>query len=240
MKKIFLYTAVAFLSFSSCRKDDDGSAETVSIETQNAYDDEAIVKFMDENYFDQEGNITKFSDSDTSDDLYPKLSSYAPVKLPSGVIYIVRPNVQPVPGKTIGSTDIIKLMSNSIAYVAKKTDNIVKFENGVPFRNTIGGSGVPENDPFYYYAKKSIRTIYGKDRNYFEIEGFREALANFKSFEIPDSDNYNLQGVILVPSRAAYARDANVNDTQSYKFTDRSFVFNFQVYKTSDRPTLEE
>ena len=239
MKKIFLYTAVAMITLSACRKDDENSVETVDIQTQNAYDDEAIVKFLDQYYFDQEGNIKQFSSSDDSDDLYPKLSSYSPVKLPSGVTYIVRPGAQPAAGKTIGATDAIKLMGSSTSYIARKTDGIVAFNNGVTFRNTITGSGVPENDPYYYYAKKSVRNTYEKERSFFEIEGFREALVNFKSFEIPDSDNYNLQGVIIVPSRAAYARDENVNDAQAVKFTDRSFVFNFQVYKTSERPASE-
>lgn len=239
MKKIFLIASAVILTFSSCRKDDDNKIETVAIETQNAYDDEAIVKFMDEYYFDQEGNITKFSSTDASDDLYPKLSSYSPVKLPSGVVYIVRPNAQPVAGKAIGSHDKIKLMGSAQAFIAKKTDGNVKFESGFVFRNTIGGSGMPENDPFYYYANKSIRTTYGKERPYFEIEGFREALQNFQSFEIPDSDNYNLQGVILVPSRAAYARDENINDLPTARFHDRSFIFNFQVYQTTQRPSAE-
>ncbi len=236
MKKLFLYSAALVLSLNSCGDDDNSTIERVSIETQNSYDDQAIQKFLNDCYFDAQGNVEKFSSTDASDDNYPSLATYSPVKLNSGVVYIVRPNAQPVTGATINDTDIIKLMSVSYFTQATETDDVVSFANLSVFRNNIGGTGVPENDPFFYYAKKSLRTQYSKERNYFEIEGFREAIKNFQSFEIPDSDSYNLQGVILVPSRAAYARDENVLDGTSSKFQDQSFIFNFQIYKTSARP----
>ncbi len=42
--------------------------EPGDINVQNSYDDQAIKKFMDENYLDAQGNIKAFSDTDTSDD----------------------------------------------------------------------------------------------------------------------------------------------------------------------------
>ena len=52
MKKIFLFLAIASLAITSCRKDDDNTdtTETVSIETQNSYDDAAITQFLKDNY----------------------------------------------------------------------------------------------------------------------------------------------------------------------------------------------
>lgn len=239
MKKIFLYSAVSLLLLSACRTDETSSAQQVSIETQNSYDDQAIQKFLNDYYLDAQGKPVKFSAADTSDDNYPKLSSYNPVKLASGVVYLVRPNAQPTAGTTPGSSDILRIMTIANAYIARKADDVVSFEGALTFRNTVEGSGVPEVDPFYYYAKKSLREAVGKDRSYFEIEGFREAIQQFQSFNQPDGASYNMQGIIFVPSRAAYARDANVNDAATAKFTDRSFIFTFQLYKTTARPAEE-
>ncbi|MGZ5192746.1 MAG: hypothetical protein ACXWVV_02290, partial [Kaistella sp.] len=71
-----------------------------------------------------------------------------------------------------------------------------------------------------------------KLRSYYEIEGFQEAIKKFQAYDIPDDSNYNLQGVIIVPSRAAFARDAHFNYT-GLAFRNRSFVFNFQIYKST-------
>ncbi len=238
MKKIFLYSTVAILAFSSCRKDDTPETykEPEDINVQNSYDDQAIVKFLDKNYLDALGNIKAFSDTDTSDDNYPKLSQLNPVTLPSGVVYIVRDGAQPNPGAAIASTDIIRIMHRTYSYVATNTDNNVAFTSTSLFRSTIDGSGVPEVDPAYYFVKRSVLDAdKSKDRSYYEIEGFNEALQKFKSFNMQDSDNYNLQGIIIVPSRAAFARDAHFNYT-GYSMRNRSLVFNFQVYKNSARP----
>lgn len=241
MKKIFFYMTVLSLPFiSSCKSDDDEAViEQVSIETQNTYDDQAIQKYLGENYFDPQGNITPFSATDTSDDNYPKLADLNPVTLPSGVVYVVRNGAQPSPGKTIGSADVLRLMHKTVSYVATNNENTVLLTSEYPIRNTMVSAGVPDVDPLIYYAKSSFRTARNQPREYFEIEGFREALQHFKSYDVDDSASYNLQGVIIVPSRAAYARNPNYFDTSSYKFNDRSFVFNFQVYKTSERPANE-
>lgn len=242
MKKLvylFLFVALA----TSCRKSDDSTTtEEISIETQNSYDDTAITKFLEDNYFDEKGNIVAFKSDITTDDNNPKLSSYSRVTLPSGVVYIVRPNAQPTAGQTILENDAIKLMVNANTYVASKgTDGVIALNSGSIFRNTIA-IGSLENDPSYFYVKNSIIDKYNttnattKDRKFFEIEGFKEALLNFKSFNNSDSDFYNLQGVIIVPSRAAFARDEHFNYA-GYSFKDRTFVFNFQVYNRTDRAT---
>lgn len=242
MKKLaylFLFVALA----TSCRKSDDTTTTPeVSIETQNSYDDAAITKFLEDNYFDEKGNVVAFKADIATDDNYPKLSSYNPVKLPSGVMYVVRPNAQPAPGQTILENDAIKIMMNSTTYLASKgTDGVMSLSSAMPFRNTIA-IGSLEVDPSYFYVKKSVVDKYNatntttKDKNFFEIEGFKEALLKFKSFNNSDSDFYNLQGVVLVPSRAAFARDEHFNYA-GYTFKDRTFVFNFQVYNRTDRAT---
>lgn len=238
MKKIFLFLAIASLAITSCRKDDDNTTtEEVSIETQNSYDDTAIKQFLKDNYFDAKGNIKAFSSTITTDDNEKPLTDYNPVTLNSGVVYIVR-NV-PANGKTIANNDMLRIMQVSNTYVAAKdTDGTIKFGSQYSFRNTVTSTGTPEVDPAYFYVKNSILTsdtYKDKTRSYFEIEGFQEGLKYFKSYEIPDSDNYNMQGVIIVPSRAAFARDDHFAYS-SYSFKNRSFVFSFQIYKTDTRP----
>ncbi len=243
MKKILLYSAVAFLSLSSCRKDEEELTESYkepeSLQVQNSYDDEAIQKFMTAHYLDVQGNVKAFSESDPTDDNYTKLSEMSPVVLPSGVVYIVRPGAQPNPGTAIGSTDIIRLMSRSISYVGINTDGNVTFASPFSFKSTIDGAGVPEVDPAYYYVKQSVLDAatadVAKQRSYYEIEGFREALQHFRAFDLTDDSGYNLQGVIIVPSRAAFARDPHYHHS-GYSMRNRSVVFNFQVYKTTPRP----
>lgn len=244
MKKIFLFLAVASLSVTSCRKDDTTTTEEVSIETQNTYDDQAAQQFLKDNYFDSKGNVVAFDSSITTDDNETPLANLNPVKLASGVIYISR--YVPSNGRTIGATDKIRWMVKATTYVGNKdTDGTVKFGSAQLFRNTMTSTGTPEVDPAYYYVKTSVLNKYNTDnsttktRSFYEMEGLKEGLQYFKSCEIPDSDNYNLQGIIIVPSRAAYARDDHF-PFAAYAFRNRSFVFNFQVYKSDTRLSTED
>lgn len=237
MKKAFLFLALASIAFNSCRKDESIIQPEVSIETQNTYDDQAAQDFLQTHYLDAKGNIQNYVATDTTN---VKLASLvpAPVTLPSGVIYIKRQGAQPIPGTTIGASDVIRLMGTSNSYVATSFEGKVSFLSGFAFRNTIGGTGAPEVDPPYFYATDALRkkgTADEKPRSYYEIEGFKEALLNFKAFDIPDESNYNLQGVIIVPSRAAFARDPSF-PYSNISYRNRSFVFNFQVYKTTPAP----
>ncbi|MGZ5197435.1 MAG: hypothetical protein ACXWB7_05755 [Kaistella sp.] len=234
MKKTFLYLALASVAIVSCRNDDNVEAiEEVSIETQNTYDDQAAQNFLETHYLDAKGNI---KDLVSTDNVNVKLADLNPVKLPSGVIYIMRPSAQPNPGTTVGQYDLLRLMSNSTSYIATNTDNKVAYSSPAIFKNTITGAGVPEVDPAYFYVKKSIldnaTVAQAKLRSYYEIEGFQEAIKKFQAYDIPDDSNYNLQGVIIVPSRAAFARDVHFNYS-GLAFRNRSFVFNFQIYKST-------
>lgn len=233
MKKRWIYILLVGLAFQSCKNDDDDS--TLTITEQNTYDDKAIIQFMDTHYFDELGNVITFNDNDESDDNEAKLSSYNPVTLPSGVVYILRPNAQPNPGQTIGDTDIIKIMGVGYSYLAKNNNGTIEFGSQGAFMNTISSGGSPFEDPFFYYAQEDDLTKNKVERSYYEIEGFQEGIQHFKSCEISNEENYNLQGIILVPSRAAYARDANLFNSSSFNFHDRSFMFNIQVYKTTAR-----
>jgi hypothetical protein len=251
MKKIFLYILAGSLCFSACKKDDDEVAtftEPDDIAVRNSYDDQAIQKYMDENYLDTQGNIKAFSSTDTIDDNYKKLSELNPVKLPSGVIYIVRSGAQPTSGVTIDpfATDLsaktqIRTMIKANYYLATNTDGNVAFSLTGSLVNTINGGGSPLTDPLFYYVKKSVLDAdTSKSRSYYEIEGFQEGLTYFKGFaNMADGDPYNLQGVIIVPSRAAFARDAHYN-YNNFSLKNVSFIFNFQIYKANARPLIDQ
>lgn len=242
MKKIFLYSAIISTVLTSCRKDETTAVytEPEDIATQNYYDDEATKKFLNENYLDSQGNIKSFDANDTSDDNQTPLSGLNPQTIPgSGVVYIVRPGAQPNPGTTIGNTDVLRIMNKGLGYVAMNVDGVIKFSSPSAFVNTIQGTGVPQVDPMYYYVKNATLSNSGKSRSYYEMEGFQEGIRKFLAYDIPDVSNYNLQGVIIVPSRAAFARDEHYA-YQGVNWRNRTFVFNFQVYKSSARTADQE
>lgn len=243
MKKIFLYILAGSLCFTACKKDDEVETfvEPDDIAVRNSYDDQAIQKYMDENYLDAQGNIKAFSSTDAADDNEKKLSQLNPVKLPSGVIYIVRTGAQPAAGVTIeaNAATQIRTMIRANYYLATNTDGNVAFGSGGSLTNTINGGGSPLTDPLFYYVKENIRTAAGKERSYYEIEGFQEGLTYFKGYaNKADGDPYNLQGVIIVPSRAAFARDAHYN-YNNFSLKNTTFVFNFEIYKANPRPSTD-
>ena len=241
MKKIFLYILAGSLCFSACKKDDDDVVtyvEPEDITTQNTYDDQSIQKFLNDNYLDAQGNIKSFSSTITTDDNEVKLINLNPQTLPSGVIYIERVGAQPSLGTTIGATDIVRLMMRARTYLAGNTDGETKFLTAEQFVNysPLDGDGSPKVDPMFYHVTDAKMAQYNNtNRSFYEIEGFKEALQKFKAFDKTDDENYNLQGVIIVPSRAAFARDSHYNYS-NYSFRNRTFIFNFQVYKTTPRP----
>ncbi|MCE3075581.1 hypothetical protein [Chryseobacterium gwangjuense] len=249
MKKIFLYILAGSLCFSACKKDDEVETfvEPDDIAVRNSYDDQAIQKFLNDNYLDTQGNIKTFSATDTADDNEKKLSELNPVKLPSGVIYIVRDGAQPTSGVPIDpfATDLslktqIKTMIRANYYLATNTDGNVSFSFAGSLVNTINGGGSPITDPLFYYVKDQVWKDAGKSRSFYEIEGFQEGLSHFQGFSnMADGDAYNLQGVIIVPSRAAFARDAHYN-YNNYSLKNISFIFNFQIYKANPRPTADQ
>lgn len=236
MKKSLLILAAAAITLSSCRKDDAPAVTTIkepeNITEQNSNDDKAIAKYLDEHYLDAQGKIQAFSSSTTADDNYTKLSAMNPKTLSSGVIVIVREGAQPNPGTAIGATDIIRLMHKTTTFLSTTENGSVIYASEIPFQSTVESTGVPQVDPAFYFTSTATATADGKTKSYYEIEGFQEGLKYFNSFDKADSENYNMQGVIIVPSRAAFARDEHY-PYSSMSWRNRSFVFNFQVYKTT-------
>lgn len=243
MKKIFLYILAGSLCFAACKKDDEvvTFVEPEDINVRNSYDEQAIQKFMDNNYLDSQGNIKAFT-SDAADDNEKKLSQLSPQTLPSGVIYIKRDGAQPNPGATIdtnsesNTASLIKTMMRANYYLATETEGNIALTSYGSILNTLDGSGSPITDPRFYYVKKQVladaKTDIAKQRSYYEIPGLKEGLTYFNGFQnLPNGEIPNLQGVIIVPSKAAFARNENY-----YGLKNMTFVFNFQIYHTETRP----
>ena len=241
MSKKILFAVMIALFIQSCNRDDKNSSKTgekevESLAEQNTNDDKAIEKYLDEHYLNSQGVVTKFDKTDTRDDNEKKLSDLNPKKLENGIIIIKREKAQPANGKTIGATDILHIMTKTQTFLSQKeASGNVSYTSELNFVNTIDASGVPEKDPYYYYVNQSVldkaTTNGAKQRSYYEIEGFQEGLKEFKAFDKSDNEGYNLQGVIIVPSRLAYARDPHYLGI----FRNRNFVFNFQIYKAETR-----
>lgn len=241
MKKILLGVALSVAVLQGCKKDntDDEEVVQITVEEQKDYDDAAALDFLNKHYLDSKGVITAFDDTTDTDNNEKKLADYNYVKLPSGVIYIVRPGAQPDPGKDVAATDVISFFNITKTYTATKVNDKISFSNETTFVNNVANTGVPSVDPAYYYVKTSVLKNYNDtnktnvDRNFFEIEGLKEALKFFKSYDdLNVASDYNMQGVIIVPSRAAFARDNSIYGTA---YQNRSFVFNFQLYNTRTR-----
>ncbi len=235
MKKSLIYLAAAVICVTSCRKEDTPAAATVKeaadLATQNSYDDLAIAKYMDTHYLDAKGKIMEYTATITADAAHPKLSSLEKTTLPSGVIVIKRNGAQPDPGITIGTTDVIRVMQKASGFTANP-DGSGTITAQIPFFSSVESTGTPVVDPQYYFVSAAKATADGKQKSYYEMEGFQEGLKHFKSFDIADSENYNMQGIIIVPSRAAFARDEHY-PYYGINWRNMNFVFNFQVYKTT-------
>lgn len=246
MKRALLCLLMAAAFTQSCKDDDDNYSDVIVepelITEQNSNDDKAIAKYMEEHYLNEQGAVTKIDSTKTIPQV--KLADLNPTTLPSGVIVIKRQGAQPsdATGTTIGDTDVLRIMHNTTTFLSTKNDKgDIIYSSSYTFRNSIDGNGVPEVDPYYFYVKKSVleastNTDEQKKRSYYEIEGFQEGIKHFKGFNLDDSEIHNLQGVIIVPSRAAYARDAHY--TSAYR--NRTFIFNFQIYKNTTRPASQE
>jgi hypothetical protein len=243
MKKILLYTCLIGLVATSCKKDDVAETyqEPADIAIQNSYDDQAIQKFLDNNYLDSNGNIKPVIANDTASANHPKLSAIPEKQvLPSGVIIIPRAGHQPTPGTTVGNTDKLTMIMTSSSYVAANLNGSVDFNGGTVFYNNITDATMVKDPAFYYVKKINVTPSTTYDRSYFEMEGFQEGIRKFKAFNQPDAANYDLQGVIIVPSRAAFARDNYYTGYSTISLRNRSFVFNFQIYRSEARPSADE
>lgn len=240
MKKWGLTILALGLLFTACKNDDDTNNE-LPVEEQNKVDDDAIVQYLQDHYFDPErGLIKKFDADDESDNDYPTLHSQG-TKLPSGV-WIVKRNgvIAEGPIADDNTKDSILISYETKIFKASYKDLP---EEGKPYgtpqiyASTINGSGTAGWDPTFYYVNvPNLNLNDNVNISHFVIEGFTEGLKNFNSTGTSGADLYNFQGAIIVPSRLAFGRDfVYTSSGLNYSYRDVSFVFNFELHKVIDR-----
>lgn len=235
----FTILAIVF-AFSACKNDDDNGEP--SIADQNKWDDEAILAYLEDHYFEPErGMIKRFDVNDSVDDDYPNLLSQG-TKLPSGV-WVIKKNDFVAEGRSVvnNAQDSILLSYETRIFKANKEELA---DGQKPYTidlqtlySTINASGTPQWDPYFYYTHLTPTMIDdGRKMEHYVIEGFVEGIKYFQSTANDGLDAYNFQGAIIVPSRAAFARDVDyIGGSPSYNFRNFSFVFNFELHKVIDR-----
>lgn len=239
MKKWGLALVALGLFFGACKNDDD--VDELPIEEQNQVDDNAIVAYLQNHYFDPErGLIKEFDSEDSTDNDFPTLHSLG-TKLPSGAWIIKRPGVLaegPVAGN---NTQDSILISYEVKYFKASYQDLP--ENGQPYEplntltTTINGSGTAVWDPWFYYVDiEGMNLNDNINLSHFVMEGFTEGLQHFNSTGTTGSDLYNFQGAIVIPSRLAFGRDfAYAGGALNYTYRDLSMVFNFELHKVIPR-----
>lgn len=250
IKKFFVTLIACSAILVGCNNDDDNGVnkETkIPIEERNALDDEAIQQYMEDFYFNpKNGKLTKFDTiKGNDDDAYPTLKSLAKQDN-LGIWYAENPNHKGT-GETIVSNDSTSIYLSSVTtyFVAtNSTDYKRKYGSlGQFYYSSINtGDGSATQDPtFYYYIPTETEAKNGVKREHVELKNFAEGLKHFKSTNRSTNDLYNFQGVIILPSRLAYARNKyyvqSTGLTEYSTYRDATIVFNFELPKIEKRTT---
>lgn len=250
IKKFFVTLIACSAILVGCNNDDDNGVnkETkIPVEERNALDDEAIQQYMEDYYFNpKNGKLTKFDTiKGNEDDAYPTLKSLAKQDN-LGIWYAENPNHKGT-GETIVSNDSTSIYLSSVTtyFVAtNSTDYKRKYGYlGQFYYSSINtGDGSATQDPtFYYFTPTATEIKNGVKREHIELKNFAEGLKHFKTTNRSTSDLYNFQGVIILPSRLAYARNKyyvqSTGLTEYSTYRDATIVFNFELPKIEKRTT---
>lgn len=258
MIKKFFVTLIACSAFLvSCNNDDD-NINNMPIESRNSLDDKAIEQYLNDYYFSpgdtingkivRGGTLTKFdSIPGNEDDKYPALKTLIK-KDSNGILYAENPNHAGTGKDVVVSNDSTKIHISYNVLMFKATDDLTKANNPTQkYYGTFGtyvyptyniGDGSPVVDPsFYYFTPTEVEAKNGVKREHQELKNFIEGLKHFKPTERDLTDNYNFQGVIILPSRLAFARNQVYVGTglSDLAYRDISFIFNFELVKTEKR-----
>ncbi|MGL5234578.1 MAG: hypothetical protein ACRC8Z_07485 [Empedobacter falsenii] len=252
IKKFFVTLIACSAVLVGCNNDDDNGVDKetkIPVEERNALDDEAIQQYMEDFYFNpKNGKLTKFDTiKGNDDDAYPTLKSLAKQDN-LGIWYAENPNHKGT-GETIVSNDESKIYLNIEAKSFRATNSTdYKRKYGsiggliYPWNSIDVSDGSSIQDPYYYYfTPTETEAKNGVKREHLELKNFIEGLKHFKTTERSANDLYNFQGVIILPSRLAYARNkyyvsgSGLSDYSSFR--DLTIVFNFELPKIEKRTT---
>lgn len=216
------------LGFMSCKNDDDGT-DLLSQEDQNQVDDQAIVKFLQDHYFNSVGKVMKFSEVNANDDNETPLYQIAQQGA-GGYWYVKKPGFI-AEGRAVNNpdNDSILLQYELNYFYGKRNNDSVYYTTPTSVSTTINTTGLPIWDPSFYHYRE---TESNRDE-WFEMEGIQEGLKHFNSTgrNATDLPAVNFQGLIIVPSRQVFERDRN-----AFSFgADTSVMLNFELYQVIDR-----
>lgn len=243
MIKKFFVTLLAATTLFSCSSDDDNNNE-LSVEQRKALDDEAIEEYLNDHYFSPiNGKVLKFDTiAGNQDDANIKLSELT-VKDPAGYYYAMRPGVE-ANGDQVIEADSSKILISYQAKVFEATNDLDTYAKKYGYVSTYtssidSGDGSAQTDPSFYKAFISPDMIAnGVKREHIELKNFTEALKKFKSTGTNGRDLYNFQGIIILPSQLAYARNRMYTGTaitENHAYRNTSFIFNFELHKVTPR-----
>lgn len=231
-KYLMMLIAIVFV-IASCKNDDDNGLNLLPQDEQNDVDDEAIVLYLKEHYFNSVGKVMKFDDDDESDDNETPLYDIAEMDA-EGYWYAKRPGFV-AEGRAVTNHDndsILLQYEMKIFNAGLRSDTVYYSTAG--YASTINGTGLPQWDPDFYYktlTDTQIENNYQREWN--EMEGVISGLQHFNSTNkaATDQPSVDFQGVIVVPSRLVFKRDKN-----ALRFAaDTSVILNFELYQVIDR-----
>ena len=224
-----LFFALFLFVFSACSSDDDG-VDQLPQEEQNQVDDEAIVLYLQDHYFNSVGKIVAFDDEDDADDNETPLIDIAQ-QVDGGYWFVKKPNFV-ANGRTITNpdTDSILIQYEMKTFYGVKSSDSVYYSTPATALSTINGTGYPAWDPTFYHYTTDDEDV---EVSWYEIEGIQEGLKHFNSTDkaIDESPFVDFQGLIIVPSRLAFERDVNAYNI----LNDTSIILNFELYQVIDR-----
>lgn len=247
MKKWGILLLVAGFIVGACKNDDDDNE--LPQDEQNQVDDDAIVEYLEDHYFDPErGLITEYDDEDEDDDNYPNLRSQG-TKLSSGVWVVKREGIEATGDAVTSNAQDSILISYDMKKFVASYDDLADGETPYSsslstLTSTIYTTGTANWDITYssgysFYYVDITETMQENDITIdnFVIEGLVEGLKHFNTTETNGADLYNFQGAIIVPSRAAFGRDYVYSGDylRNDIYRDTSFIINFELHKIVDR-----
>lgn len=257
MIKKYIVAAIAtslLIGFTSCKNDDDSKDDVdpyveLSQAERDAVDDDAINKFLSNHYFHPlNGKITT---KDTiegtnpttgiNDDEYKTLNEFAQ-RDAKGIVYVLNPDVS-AEGRSVTSVENDSIHIHVESRYFRPTTKDTKryyFNSFSPYSTTVDTNIALKDPSYYYYPLTQSLIDLGYKREYFELPNFVEGLKYFKATDRNPNDLYHMQGVIILPSRLAFARrmafvGSGITDSGEYGYRDRSFIFSFELLKVLDR-----
>lgn len=226
-----------FLSFSflmiflfSCSPDNN-NISTISQTERDQRDDAAIQKMLHEYYFTSNGKIAPCNNLNCDGIIQKSLDSYVEKNDSLGIYWVVNTNVVQSGDKPSSLDSDVVLQYDSFTFVTTSSGN---YGTLLPSLSTINGAGIPEQNPtFWKTTLSALEIANGIQESFYEMEGVQIALQDFASTSRganPSSPVVQFQGVIVVPSRMAFGRNANGNSFAS----DTSFVLNFELLEVAN------